>query len=68
MAARRRELSERGTLPTGTAWPTGSTNAASSTSACCARPYDPDFARQMALADDVMRDDREVLQALAKTR
>ena len=29
-------------------------------------PYDPDFARQMALADDVMRDDREVLQALAK--
>ena len=29
-------------------------------------PYDPDFARQMALADDVMRDDREVLRALAK--
>ena len=29
-------------------------------------PSDPDFARQMALADDVMRDDREVLRALAK--
>ena len=29
-------------------------------------PCDPDFARQMALADDVMRDDREVLRALAK--
>ena len=32
----------------------------------CLTPYDPDFARQMALADDVMRDDREVLRALAK--
>lgn len=29
-------------------------------------PYDPDFARQMALAEDVMHDDREVLRALAR--
>lgn len=29
-------------------------------------PYDPDFARQMALAEDIMHDDREVLRALAK--
>ena len=28
--------------------------------------HDPDFARQMTLAEDVMHDDREVLQALAK--
>ena len=29
-------------------------------------PYDPDFARQMALAEDVMHDDREILRALAR--
>jgi putative addiction module antidote len=29
-------------------------------------PYNPDFARQMALAEQLMHDDREVLQALAK--
>ena len=29
-------------------------------------PYDPEFARQMALAEDIMHDDREVLRALAK--
>ncbi len=29
-------------------------------------PYDPDFARQMALAEEIMHDDREVLRALAK--
>ena len=29
-------------------------------------PYDPDFARQMALAEDIMHDDREVLRALAR--
>ncbi len=29
-------------------------------------PYDPDFARQMALAESVMHDDREILRALAK--
>jgi putative addiction module antidote len=29
-------------------------------------PYDPDFARQMALAETIMHDDREVLKALAK--
>ncbi len=29
-------------------------------------PYDPDFERQMALAETVMHDDREVLRALAK--
>lgn len=29
-------------------------------------PYNPEFARQMAIAEDVMHDDREVLRALAK--
>jgi hypothetical protein len=29
-------------------------------------PYDPDFERQMALAEKVMHDDRNVLRALAK--
>ena len=29
-------------------------------------PYDPDLARQMALAEEIMHDDREVLRALAK--
>jgi len=29
-------------------------------------PYNPEFARQMALADEIMHDDREVLRALAK--
>ena len=29
-------------------------------------PYDPEFARQMALAEDIMHDDREMLRALAK--
>ena len=29
-------------------------------------PYNPDFARQMALAEKIMHDDREVLRALAK--
>ena len=29
-------------------------------------PYDPDFARQVALAEDIMHDDREVLRALAR--
>lgn len=29
-------------------------------------PHDPEFARQMTLAEDVMHDDREVLRALAK--
>ena len=29
-------------------------------------PYDPDFARQMTLAEDIMHDDREVLRALAR--
>ncbi len=29
-------------------------------------PYDPDFARQMDLAEQIMHDDREVLRALAK--
>ena len=29
-------------------------------------PYDPDFERQMSLAEDIMRDDREVLRQLAK--
>ncbi len=28
--------------------------------------YDPEFERQMALATDIMHDDREVLRALAK--
>ena len=29
-------------------------------------PYDPEFARQMTIAEDIMHDDREVLRALAK--
>ena len=29
-------------------------------------PYDPEFARQMALAEGVMHDDREVLRVLAQ--
>ena len=29
-------------------------------------PYNPDFERQMALAEDIMRDDRDILRALAK--
>ena len=29
-------------------------------------PYNPDFERQMALAEAIMHDDREVLRALAK--
>ena len=29
-------------------------------------PYDPEFARQMQLAEEIMHDDREVLRALAK--
>lgn len=29
-------------------------------------PYDPEFERQMTLAEEVMHDDREVLRALAK--
>lgn len=29
-------------------------------------PYNPEFARQMALAETIMHDDREVLRALAK--
>ena len=29
-------------------------------------PYDPDFARQMSLAEDIMREDRDILHALAK--
>ncbi len=29
-------------------------------------PYDPEFARQTQLAEDIMHDDREVLRALAK--
>jgi putative addiction module antidote len=28
-------------------------------------PYDPDFARQMALAESIMHDDREILRVLA---
>jgi putative addiction module antidote len=28
-------------------------------------PFDPDFARQMALAETVMHDDRDMLRALA---
>lgn len=28
--------------------------------------YDPDFARQMALAEDIMREDRDILRALAR--
>ena len=29
-------------------------------------PYNPDFERQMQLAEDVMHDDREILRALSK--
>ena len=29
-------------------------------------PYDPDFARQMELAEQIMHDDREILRALSK--
>ena len=29
-------------------------------------PYDPEFARQMEKAEQIMHDDREVLRALAK--
>lgn len=29
-------------------------------------PYDPDFKRQMELAEKLMHDDREILRALAK--
>ena len=29
-------------------------------------PYNPAFARQLALAEEIMHDDREVLRALAK--
>ena len=29
-------------------------------------PYDPEFARQMGLAEEIIHDDREVLRALAK--
>lgn len=29
-------------------------------------PYDPDFKRQMSLAEDIMREDRDILRALAK--
>jgi putative addiction module antidote len=29
-------------------------------------PYDPSFERQMALAEEIMHDDRDVLRALAK--
>ena len=29
-------------------------------------PYNPDFERQMARAEQIMHDDREVLRALAK--
>lgn len=29
-------------------------------------PYDPDFERQMRLAEGIMHDDREILRALAK--
>lgn len=29
-------------------------------------PYNPDFARQMELAEQIMHDDREVLKALSK--
>jgi putative addiction module antidote len=28
-------------------------------------PYDPDFVRQMALAESIMHDDREILRVLA---
>lgn len=29
-------------------------------------PYNPDFERQMRLAEQIMHDDREILRALAK--
>lgn len=29
-------------------------------------PYDPEFERQMALAEGIMREDRDILRALAK--
>jgi putative addiction module antidote len=29
-------------------------------------PYDPDFERQMKLAEQIMHDDRDILRALAK--
>ncbi len=29
-------------------------------------PYDPDFERQMNLADEIMHDDRDILRALSK--
>lgn len=29
-------------------------------------PYDPDFERQMNLAEEIMHDDRDVLRALSK--
>lgn len=29
-------------------------------------PFNPEFARQMALAESIMHDDREILRALAK--
>lgn len=29
-------------------------------------PYNPDFERQMTLAEDIMREDRDVLRALAR--
>ena len=29
-------------------------------------PHDPEFARQTALSEEIMHDDREVLRALAK--
>jgi len=29
-------------------------------------PYDPDFERQMRLAEDIMHEDRDILRALAK--
>jgi putative addiction module antidote len=29
-------------------------------------PYNPDFERQMSLAEDIMHEDRDILRALAK--
>jgi putative addiction module antidote len=29
-------------------------------------PFNPDFARQMALAEEIMHDDRDILRALAR--
>ncbi|MGZ3304671.1 MAG: AbrB/MazE/SpoVT family DNA-binding domain-containing protein [Asticcacaulis sp.] len=29
-------------------------------------PYDPEFERQMSLAEDIMHEDREILRQLAK--